>query len=55
MLTIHFFKKSLEKVSQENGKWTFLKCPKWKFSEYFYKQLFLSDYYLKNNIKNTEN
>ena len=40
MLTNHFFKKSRKKVLQENRKWTFLKCPKWKFSEYFYKLLF---------------
>jgi len=44
MLTNHFFKKSRKKVPQENQKWTFLKCPKWKFSEYFFKQLFITPY-----------
>jgi hypothetical protein len=40
MLTNHFFKKFRKKVPQENRKWTFLKCPKWIFSEYFFKELF---------------
>jgi len=40
MLTIGFFKKSRKKVLQENRKWTFLKCPKWKISEYFFKEVF---------------
>jgi len=31
-----FFEKTKEKVRQENPKWTFLKCPKSKISEYFY-------------------
>ena len=48
------FEKTKEKVRQGNPKWTFLKCPKSKFPEYFYKQLFWTDYYLlfyKNHRK----
>ena len=37
-----FFQKVPEKVLQENRKWTFLKCPKWKFSEYFYFSIIVS-------------
>jgi len=40
------FEKTKRKAPQENRKRTFLKCPKSKFPEYFYKELFWTDYYL---------
>jgi len=46
MLSTHFSEKVKEKVRQENPKWTFLKCPKSKISEYFSKLLFYKTTFL---------